>query len=234
MKPELIVALDMNNKAEAEKLLDKLSKTVRIFKIGPYLFTRYGPEIVKLVHSYNCNVFLDLKLHDIPNTVAGSIRQMVKLKVLLLSIHTQGGLRMMKEANQAADDEAEKRGVRKPLILGITVLSSFDREELNNINTRGNLETQILRLSQLAKRAGLDGVVAPAKEAPDIKSEAGDDFIVASAGIRPLKYSKDDQRIITTPKKALEYGADYIIVGRPIIRAKNPRKAACDIIEEIS
>ena len=234
IEPKLIVALDVDSITETKRLLNKLSKYVKIFKIGPYLFTRYGPKIIKLVHSYKSEVFLDLKLHDIPNTVANAVRQMVKLKVSILTLHTSGGMEMMKEAYKAKEDEAKKRNIRKPIILGITVLSSFNKRDLLRINIQDNIENQVVCLSRLAKKCHLDGVVASAKEAPAIKKDIGQNFIIASAGIRPANYKADDQKRVMTPKQAVENGVDYIIMGRPIIKSKRPDRAAYDIAKEIS
>jgi len=230
----LIVALDVENITRAKRLVNQLQGQVEIFKIGPYLFTRYGPEVIEVVQRFNSKVFLDLKLHDIPNTVSNAVRQMVNLKVFMLTVHISGGIEMMKEAKEAAEDEAKRLKVRRPLILGVSLLSSLNSKDLVRINMPADVDRQVVHLSRLAKRCKLDGVVLSAREAPLVRRELDKDFIIASAGIRPRESSRNDQKRVMTPKQAIDSGCDYIIIGRPIIESNNPTKVVKDIIEEIS
>lgn len=231
---KLIVALDVDSIALARKLLRKLHKKVKIFKVGPSLFARYGPDIIRLVHNFNCKVFLDLKLHDIPNTVASAVRQLTRLKIYMFTIHIQGGIKMMKDAACAAKDEAKKLDISKPIVLGVTVLSSFGKKDLEAMNIRTEVEVQVVHLARLAKRSKLDGVVTSAKEVRYVKKAVGKNFIVVCAGIRPKGTSVNDQKRVKTPKEAIEEGADYIVVGRPIIKSQRPLQTTEGILKEIS
>ena len=233
MKSKLIVALDVDTMKEAESLLKKLHKEVEIFKIGPQLFTRYGPRIIETVHKFKRGVFLDLKLYDIPNTVANTAAQITRLKVFMFTVHTQGGSKMMREAQRAAVEEAGKIGIKPPVILGVTVLSSFNRKGLKELNVSGTVDEQVTRLVRLARKAGIGGVVLSPKEAAGARKIAGRDFVIVCPGIRPAGYKKDDQKRTAGPKKAIESGADYIVVGRPVIKAARPGKAARKILAEI-
>lgn len=233
MSSRFIIALDVDTLKEAERLLKLLSKKVKIFKIGPHLFTRYGQEALKLVKKFKCDVFLDLKLHDIPNTVAGTIRQMARLKVFMLTIHTQGGFKMMKEAVLALKDEARKKNTRKPIILGVTVLSSFDEKTLASLNIKKKLNEQVVSLGRLAKKAGLDGLIVSPKEISIVRKSCGKDLILVSPGIRPKGASKGDQVRVMTPKEAVREGADYIVIGRPVIKSREPLRVVNSILKEI-
>lgn len=230
----LIVALDVPDLAGAEEVINRLNGLVKIFKVGLGLFTLYGPEAVNLVQKKGAKVFLDLKFHDIPNTVANSVRSAARLGVFMANVHTLGGVEMMRQAVYAADDEAKKLRLDRPKILGVTILTSMDKTDINEIGIDRDLEEQVLYLSKTAKESGLDGVVASPEEVSAIRKNLGKDFIIVTPGIRPAwAKGKGDQKRIMTPKEAIEAGADYIVVGRPIIEAKDPLSAAEKIVEEI-
>ncbi len=233
MKPSerLIVALDVSTLEEAKKLVQTLSPLVNIFKVGKELFTAAGPDVVRMLNRQKMKVFLDLKYHDIPNTVAATCREAVKLGVFMLNVHTTGGERMLKEA--AASIEA-KPGLPKPLLIGVTVLTSLSQEDLKAVGISKDLKTQVADLALLAKKCGLQGVVASAQEIDLIREKCGKDFVLVVPGVRPVWAQANDQKRSLTPKEAIEKGADFIVVGRPITHAEHPLEAAQKIIEEIS
>lgn len=221
---KLIVALDLDNLEKAEELVDKLYPKVKYFKVGSQLFTNCGPEIIKFIKRKKAKVFLDLKFHDIPNTVASAASLATRLEVDIFNLHACGGTEMMKAALTASEKEAEKLKIKRPKIIAVTVLTS----------QKSSIE-EVLKYASLAKQAGLDGVVASAQEAKAIREKMGKDFIIVTPGIRPGSFNKkDDQKRIATPKEAVENGADYIVVGRPIIEAENPVKVTDEILKEIN
>ena len=236
-KDKLIVALDVENFQQAKLLIDKLDKTVKLFKIGSQLYTAYGPFITRYLQAKGINVFLDLKFHDIPNTVANAVKSAVSLSVApaneknfapiyMLTVHTAGGKDMMEAAVKAAKEQSKKLKVKKPLIIGVTVLTSQVKDD--------KLQVLVLERALAAKRAGLDGVVASVEEAPIIRRYCPKSFIIVTPGIRPEGTSRDDQKRIATPKVAIDLGSDYLVVGRPIVQADDPAKAAKAILKEIS
>ncbi len=231
---KLIVALDVQSLGEAEGLINRLIPIVKIFKVGLGLFTLYGPEAVKLVQKKGGRVFLDLKFHDIPNTVAHSVRSAAKLGVFMINLHVLGGQEMMRQALKAARDEAKRLKLNKPKILGVTILTSLNEGDVEEIGIERNLDKEVLHLAEMAKKAGLDGIVASPKEINIVRKKLGSEFIIVTPGVRPSwAKAKGDQKRIMTPKEAIKAGADYIVVGRPIIEAKDPLKAAKRIIKEI-
>ena len=232
----LIVALDVETFEEARVLVDQLADTVDIFKIGSQMFTFYGPFVVRYVQAKGKKVFLDLKFHDIPNTVASAVKSAVGLSVspnndpnfaplFMMTIHTQGGLEMMQAAAKAARETAAKLNVAKPLIVGVTVLTSQAKTD--------NLEQIVLERARLAQSAGLDGVVASVEEAHLIRESLGKDFVIVTPGIRPAGGDVGDQKRVATPKVAIESGSNYLVVGRPIVQDKSPKAAAQNILDEI-
>ena len=230
-KDKLIVALDVDTFSRAEELVDALSPEVEIFKVGIIPFTKFGGEILKKIENIDKKVFLDLKFHDIPNTVAGAAEAGALKNVFMMNFHCLGGRRMM----EAARDAVNKTDFQtRPILLGVTILTSMSEEEMNSMGLNGKVENKVIELSRLAASSGLDGVVASAKEASAIKREIGEKFIVVTPGVRPEFSEKGDQKRVLTPKQAIRAGADYIVVGRPIIHAKDPLRAAKKIIEEIS
>ncbi len=244
-KPQLIAALDVNTLAEARELLDKLKDAVQIFKVGSQLFTSCGPAVVRFIEAQGKKVFLDLKYHDIPNTVGRAVEAAVGLSVALersmdfanrqtpksrglfmFTVHTVGGMEMLKAAVRAAQDKAKSCGLQKPLIVGVTVLTSEEK--------RDNILASVLKRAEMAKAAGLDGVVASCEEAAFLRKQFGPDFVIVTPGIRPRGSEAQDQKRVATPREAVQNGSDYLVVGRPIVQTEDPARAARAILTEIA
>lgn len=225
MKDKIIIALDVNTLKEEERLLDILSPEAQIFKIGMELFYSCGSKALDLVKKYDKDIFLDLKFHDIPNTVYAASKAAVRFGVFMFNVHASGGIEMMKKAVEAAEEESEKLGISRPNILGVTVLTSIDKEALKRSGVNKSPEEQVLNLARLAKDAGLDGVVASPEEISAIRKTMGRDFLIVTPGVRPAGSDAGDQKRVATPKEAFERGADYIVIGRPVTKAKDPVKA---------
>jgi orotidine-5'-phosphate decarboxylase len=227
--PKIVVALDYADAASALKLVQDLDPTLCRVKVGKELFTAAGPQLVETLVNKGFGVFLDLKFHDIPNTVAKACEAASRLGVWMLNVHASGGVAMM----QAAREGVAKSG-HNPLLIAVTVLTSMDQTTLNQIGVQGNLQDQVLNLAQLTQQAGLDGVVCSAQEAPVLRSALGKDFCLVTPGIRPANASLDDQSRVVTPAQALHLGSSYLVIGRPITQAANPLKALQAINEEIA
>jgi len=233
-KERLVLALDVDDFKKAEELVVKLSDYVGVFKIGSQLFTAEGAKVVNMVNERGGKVFLDLKFHDIPNTVARAAEVATKLGVYIFNVHTSGGYEMMRAAAEASEKISLALGVRKPLILGVTLLTSINQEILEKeIGIKKKLEEQVVHLAKLAKAAGLDGVVASSWEIREIRKACGEDFVILTPGIRPAGKSSDDQKRIMTPREAKKLGADFLVIGRPIRNASNPVEAAKEILREM-
>ena len=232
-KERLIVALDVDTKDKALELAAKLRDRVGIFKIGLELFSSCGPEIVRDIRKTGARVFLDLKFHDIPNTAAKAAASVTKLGVFMLNVHALGGYDMMKKCAESVRAEASKLKIEKPLLIAVTILTSMDENSLKKAGLNDNMESQVLRLSLLAKDAGLDGVVASPSEVKSIRERTGEDFLIVTPGVRPLWAAADDQKRFRTPEEAIKSGADYIVVGRPITGAADPVEAARKVLEEM-
>ena len=218
--PKIIVALDYADADSALKLVSQLDPKLCRLKVGKELFTAAGPQFVeKLTHS-DFGVFLDLKFHDIPNTVAKACTAASNLGVWMINVHASGGLEMMQAAKQAVDNSAHH-----PLLIAVTVLTSMNQQTLNQIGIHTDLATHVLNLATLTKQAGLDGVVCSAMEAQSLRAKLGNDFCLVTPGIRPANASKDDQSRIVTPADALALGSSYLVIGRPITKAENPLTA---------
>ena len=235
VKDRLIVALDVPDRREALRLVEQLSGTVGMFKIGSQLFTAEGPELVREIVSSGERVFLDLKFHDIPNTVAGAVESVARLGVSILNVHTLGGAEMMRAAAHAVGD----RGllwITRPAVLGVTVLTSMDKADLDDIGVKSDVPSQVVRLAALARDCGLDGIVASPHEIRIIRERiAAERFIILTPGIRPAwSAKKGDQKRISTPANAIRDGADFIVIGRAITESAEPRAAAERILEELS
>jgi orotidine-5'-phosphate decarboxylase len=233
-KDRILIALDVDSNEKAFAIIDEIRDYVGGFKINS-LFNEEGPQIVKEIIEKGGKVFLDLKYHDIPNTVANYASAATKLGVYMFNIHSTGGFEMMKSCVESAEKTALEFNVKKPIILAVTVLTSIDQEALNKeLNVNVSVEEQVVHLALLAKQAGCDGVVASAKETKLIKKACGDDFLVVTPGIRPLWASSGDQKRIVTPKQALEDGSDYLVIGRAITDQEDRVKAVKKIINELS
>jgi len=232
-KDRLIVALDVDSEEKAIRLAGKLKDEIRIFKIGLELFSSCGQKIVEAIKEKGCDVFLDLKFHDIPNTVMKAAISVTRLGPFMFNVHALGGYDMMRNAAGAVREEAARLGIERPKILAVTILTSMDENALKKIGINDNMKTQVLRLAGLAKDAGLDGVVASSEEAALIREKIGGEFLIVTPGIRPGSAMLNDQKRISTPRAAIEAGADFIVVGRPITEAKDPVSAAREIAREI-
>jgi orotidine-5'-phosphate decarboxylase len=229
----LYVALDVERLDEAEALLDRLAGVVGGCKIGSQLFTAAGPVAVERALKRGFRVFLDLKYHDIPNTVAGAVREATRLGVFMLNVHAGGGLAMMRAAAEAAMKAAKELALPRPLVLGVTVLTSLDRRALETeTGVPGTVEAHVLRLAERAREAGLDGCVASAHEIAPLRLGLGPRWVIVTPGIRPAERA-DDQRRTATPAAAIRAGADYLVVGRPITAAGDPATAARVILEDV-
>jgi len=231
----VIVALDTPDIIICKKLINTLKSRVKIFKVGSELFTSCGLEAVRMIKDSGAGVFLDLKFFDIPNTVANVAQVAARLGVSMFNVHALGGSTMMKVAQEAVKGEAERRGLPKPVVLAVTILTSMSQEEMtHDLNITRSLDEEVLHLAELARESGLDGVVASAREAKILKKKFGEDFLVVAPGIRPQWSVAGDQHRIVTPKDAFDSGADYIVVGRPITAAPNPSGALDKILKELN
>jgi orotidine-5'-phosphate decarboxylase len=223
---QLIVALDVDSARDARALADQLRGVVGGFKIGMRLFTSHGPAFVEELTGRGDRVFLDLKFHDIPHTVAGAIAAATRLGVWMVNVHASGGGAMMRAAREAADEEAARLSKPAPAVIAVTVLTSLSEAMLPEIGAAGSVASQVERLAALAQSSGLDGVVASPQEIRAIRGRCGDDFIIVTPGIRGADDAKGDQSRTLTAAEALAEGASYLVVGRPIIAAADPRAAA--------
>jgi orotidine-5'-phosphate decarboxylase len=221
---KIIVALDVPTKREALELVEKLRDQISFFKIGLQLYTAEGPEIVRAVSSEASKVWLDLKLYDIPNTVARAVESASRLDVRMLTIHLTGGCEMVRAATLVRPNNM--------LLLGVTVLTSSTEKTLQEIGIQDNVDNQVLRLAKLGVEAGIDGVVASAHEIKTLRHEFGDKIKIVVPGIRPSWSAPGDQKRMMTPREALEAGADFLVIGRPITAHPNPSEAVAKILEE--
>lgn len=230
----LIVALDVSGREKALELVDRLQGRAGMFKVGLELFYGVGSDIVREIKKSGCRVFLDLKLHDIPNTVARAARVLTALEPDIINVHASGGPEMMMEAAAAVRDEASRLGLAKPLIIAVTVLTSLNRDILNkSLGIGGEVVESVVRWAKSARECGLDGVVASPLEISAIREACGSDFVIVTPGVRPLGAAAGDQKRIMTPSEAVQAGATYIVVGRPVTGSSDPAEAASKIIEEI-
>ncbi len=229
----VIVALDFDSCEKALNLVDKLGETVNHYKVGLELFSRCGIEVVKEISKRRKKVFLDLKYLDIPNTVKSAARVGIEAGVWMYNVHALGGFEFLKQIAEFNKEYAEKIGAERPLLIAVTVLTSMDESDLKSVGIESSVEDEVLRLAELSKKAGLDGVVCSAREVRLIKENLGEDFITVTPGIRPTWAAKNDQKRVVTPKDAVKLGTDYMVIGRPITGAPNPKEAAEKILSEL-
>lgn len=233
MQNPIIVALDVPKLETALSLVEQLAPVVGAFKIGSELFTIAGPDIVRRVRAAGASVFLDLKFHDIPNTVAKAVEAAVHLDVQMLTVHAGGGSEMLRAAEQAAQQSARKLGRTPPLVLGVTVLTSLDSNELSEIGFEANVAHQVERLATLAVKCGLRGLVCSPLEIAALRQVLPSAMQLVTPGIRPADSQKDDQKRTLSPVEALAAGANWLVIGRPIYAAANPRIAAGKILASL-
>ena len=225
----LIVALDFDNLIDAEFLISKLDYKKVAIKVGSEMFTLFGPDFVRSLVARKFKVFLDLKFHDIPSTVAKSCKAAADLGVWMINVHASGGLKML----QAAKEALIPFGTNRPLLIAVTVLTSMSNDDLLSSGINKPLEQRIIELAKIAKTAGLDGVVCSALEVPLIKAQSGEDFITVTPGIRLKNDSKDDQSRSVTPEDAIKMKSDFLVIGRSITKAMNPENIVDDLLKII-
>lgn len=225
---KIIVALDYADSTSALNLVNQLDPSLCKLKVGKELFTAAGPQFVEKLIAKNFQVFLDLKFHDIPNTVAKACKAASDLGVWMLNVHASGGLEMMQAAKQTVDNSANQ-----PLLIAVTVLTSMNQAALNQIGIVGTVSEHVVKLATLTKQAGLDGVVCSASETSELRERLGTDFCLVTPGIRPENASLDDQKRVASPRDAMNMGSHYLVIGRPITQASNPVEALIAINQEI-
>ncbi len=228
-REHLIVALDVSSAAAAQKIVAAVGESAFFYKVGKQLFTAEGPNVVRDLVASGRRVFLDLKFHDIPNTVAAAVAEAAKLNVSMLTVHASGGSRMLQTAARAAATSASK-----PLVLGVTVLTSFSDADVEEVGFSGRVVDNVLRLAALARASGCGGIVTSAREAAEVRRELGAGFAIVTPGIRPAGSDVGDQARVVTPSEAIAAGASHIVVGRPITAAPDPAAAARTIVEEMA
>jgi len=235
IRGKIILALDVADYDEALNIVKEFKEDIEIFKIGSELFISTGPKIIDEINSMGKKVFLDLKCHDIPDTVRRSAEASARLGVFMLTLHTMGGLEMMKGAVDGVVNLSLRAGIPKPKLLGVTILTSIDEETLTEeLGITHNLSSQVRHLTNLAIRAGLDGVVASARELELLRLHFGRDLLIVTPGIRPSWSQQHDQKRVMTPREALIKGSDYLVVGRPILSHPEPRHAFELLVKELS
>ena len=234
-KDKIIVALDVPTSEEALSIVNELSGSVGAFKVGLQLFTSAGPNLVRKLVETGSRVFLDLKFHDIPNTAAKASVEAAKLGVWMFNVHASGGSEMMRPSSRDVGELCDKKGIERPLIIGVTVLTSSNNETLKEVGVDQGMDSQVLQLAELTAKCGLDGVVASPLEIEPIRARiASKEFVIVTPGIRPASATKDDQKRVMTPAEAVHFGADYLVVGRPITAAPDRLHAVEDIVGQMT
>ncbi|MGZ8476762.1 MAG: orotidine-5'-phosphate decarboxylase [Candidatus Binatia bacterium] len=233
MRERLIVALDVDDLEQAAELVRQLAGEVGMFKVGKQLFTHAGPQAVRQIQVLGGEIFLDLKFHDIPNTVAKAAIEATRLGVKMFNVHASGSLEMMRLTAKEVRRVCRQQKLRKPIMLAVTVLTSLNQDDLQRVGVERKVADQVVRLALLTKEAGMDGVVASPHEVADIREACGQRFVIVTPGIRPSDGNRNDQQRVMTPQNAVRGGVDYIVVGRPIIEAKEPVAAARAIVADM-
>jgi orotidine-5'-phosphate decarboxylase len=234
IRHRLIFALDVETFAEAEQLVQLLARDVGVFKVGKQLFLHSGPEVVRMIHRHSVDVFLDLKFHDIPHTVARAGVEAARLGVRFFDLHASGSFEMMERTHAEVTRVCRREGVRRPKILAVTVLTSLRKSDLRRVGVADEVEDQVVRLARLARKAGMDGVVASPLEIARIRRECGRGFLIVTPGVRPGGRDADDQKRTMTPEEAMRAGADYLVLGRPIRDARDPLAAVQEVVAEMA
>jgi orotidine-5'-phosphate decarboxylase len=234
VRDRLILALDVDELDQVKALVQSLAGQVGMFKVGKQLFTHAGPAAVRMIQDMGGEVFLDLKFHDIPNTVAKAAVEATRLGVRMFNVHASGSLEMMRCTVKEVGRVCRQENLRRPIMLAVTVLTSLSQKDLERVGVVGDVGDQVVRLALLSKEAGMDGVVASPQEVADIRAACGRRFVIVSPGIRPYKGKLDDQKRVMTPREAIRAGADYIVAGRYILEAKDAVAAVREIVAEMS
>ncbi len=232
-KERLIVALDVNSKNEVASICDAIGENVVFYKIGLELFLAEGRDVIELVKGRGAKVFLDLKLHDIPNQVAGACREIVRMGVDMMTVHAMGGFDMMQQVATTVKQVSAEYGMRPPILLGVTILTSLNQKRAGEIGLKSSITEQVVNLARLAKESGLDGVVASPQEVEGVRKTVGEDFVIVTPGIRSSSDEAHDQKRVMSAYDAIRAGSSYLVVGRPIIKAGSPVNSAAEIIEQI-
>lgn len=233
MRERLIVALDVDTLEQAKEIVQLLAGEVGLFKIGKQLFTHAGPQAVHLIQQLGGEIFLDLKFHDIPNTVAKAAIEATRLGVKMFNVHASGSLEMMRTTVKEVERVCRQQKLRRPIMLGVTVLTSLNQDDLLRVGVEHEVADQVVRLALLTKEAGMDGVVASPHEVADIRALCGPSFVIVTPGIRPAESIRNDQQRVMSPSDAVRAGVDYIVVGRPILEAGDPVVAARAIVADM-
>ena len=233
VKERLIVALDLDDLERVKTSVKLLAGELGMFKVGKQLFTHAGPAVVKMIEEMGGEVFLDLKFHDIPTTVAKAAIEATRLGVKMFNVHASGSLEMMRQTAKEVRRVCRQESLRRPIMLAVTVLTSLEKRDLERVGVDREVLDQVVRLASLSQEAGMDGVVASPQEVAAIRAACGRRFAIVTPGIRPQGGKRDDQRRVMTPAEALSAGVDYIVVGRPITEAQDPLSAAREIVAEM-
>lgn len=234
IKDRLIVALDVDSLKEAEQIVHRLGREVGVYKVGKQLFLHSGPDVVRMIHKRGGAVFLDLKFHDIPNTVAKAGIEAARLGVKFFDLHASGSAEMMERTHAEVTKVCRRDGLRRPKILAVTVLTSLRKADLKRVGVDVEVEDQVVRLARLANKSGMDGVVASPLEIARIRKACGRGFLIVTPGVRPPTAAMDDQKRVMTPGEAVKAGADFLVVGRPIIAAPDPLTVVREIVTDMS
>ena len=230
MRTRLVFALDVSSVTEATDLVERLVREVGMFKVGKQLFLHAGPQIVQMIRERGGEVFLDLKFHDIPRTVAKAAVEATRMGVRMFDVHASGSLEMMQRTVAEVTKVCRSEGLRRPKVLAVTVLTSLNRDDLKRVGVASGVASQVVRLARLAKEAGMDGVVASPQEIAPIRRECGRGFLIVTPGVRLRGGTWEDQKRVTTPEAAIRAGADYLVIGQPIREAPDPVMAAREIV----